>query len=305
MTQRIGMDIGGTNLRVGVFDELTLLEETRVERNLSQICTKVLPEHVNVEITRMLADTLTFLLNKYPEVQQIGLSFPGFIDPLTQIIAQSPNLAGLKNLNLAADLSEILGKKVIVENDALAAAYGEFCLAGKPASGLMYIGLGTGVGGGLVVNGKPFAGAHGVAMEVGHLIVVPNGRQCGCGNLGCLEQYASASGVSMSYFEQTKQRLNGFEMAKMAENGDEAAKAAFSLAGSTLGQAVAHLQKVVDVPNVVIGGGLSAAWHLMQPSFELQLESDLIPVLRGKIQVTISTTNDTAGMLGAAMLASL
>ena len=305
MTLRIGVDIGGTNCRIGVFDDLILLKDYRVEKNLSQTCRQVMPEHVNMEIVRLLGEELAFLLAEYPEVETIGIGFPGFIHPQTQIIAQSPNLVGLKNLNLAADLSEFLAKKVIVENDALCAAYGEYFLLQPQVTSLIYIGLGTGVGGGLVLNGKPFTGENGVAMELGHLIVEPNGRPCGCGNVGCLEQYASATGVSNSYFELTKQRLNGFEMAKMAETGDQAAQTAFALAGSKLGQAVAHLQKIVDVSNLVIGGGLSGAWAHMQASFNAQLNQDLIPVLRGKIQVNISTANDTAGMLGAAMLATL
>ena len=310
MTLRIGVDIGGTNCRIGVFDDLILLKDYRVEKNLSQTCRHVMPEHVNMEIVRLLGEELAFLLAEYPEVETIGIGFPGFIHPQTQIIAQSPNLVGLKNLHLAADLSEYLGKKylgkkVMVENDALAAAYGEYCLLQPSVTSLIYIGLGTGVGGGLVLNGKPFTGENGVAMEFGHLIVEPNGRPCGCGNVGCLEQYASATGVSNSYFELTKQILNGFEMAKMAETGDQAAQTAFALAGSKLGQAVAHLQKIVDVSNLVIGGGLSGAWAHMQASFNAQLNQDLIPVLRGKIQVNISTANDTAGMLGAAMLATL
>jgi glucokinase len=303
MALSIGIDVGGTNFRVGVFAGEKLLEQYRVEKNLSLMCSKLLPEHVGFEVVRMFTDEVTFLMDKYPEVAAIGVGFPGFIDPKTNIIAQSPNLPGLKNINLAKELSQQLGKKVIVENDANAAAYGEYCLAGKPLGGLIYLGLGTGVGGGLILNGKPFVGQHGCAMEVGHIIVSPNGRQCGCGNKGCMETYASATGVSTTYFEQTQQKKSAAEIAALADAGNKTALAAFELAANALAQALASILKVVDVQNVVIGGGMSHAWHLMQKGFDDQLNHDLIPVLRGKIKLSISTANDTAGMLGAAMLA--
>lgn len=303
MACSIGIDVGGTNFRVGVFQDEKLLEQYRVEKNLTLSCRHVLPEHVGFEIIRMFTDEMTFLLNEYPQVGTIGIGFPGFIDPQTNILAQSPNLPGLTNINLAEELSLQLGKKVVVVNDANAAAYGEYCLLKKPTVGLIYLGLGTGVGGGLVVHGKPFVGLHGCAMEVGHIIIEPNGRLCGCGNKGCMEQYASASGVAISYFKATQKQLNAREIAELANNGDKAAISAYELAASALAQALASILKVVDVQNVVIGGGMSQSWHLMQNAFNARLESDLIPVLRGKIQVSISTANDTAGMLGAAMLA--
>jgi glucokinase len=299
----LGIDVGGTNFRVGVFQDEKLVEQYRVERNLHLACSKLLPEHVGFEIIRMFTDEITFLMNEYPEFDAIGVGFPGFIDPVTQIIAQSPNLPGLKNLNLATDLSQALGKKVVVENDANAAAYGEYCLAGKPPEGLIYLGLGTGVGGGLILDGKVYSGQHGCAMEVGHVIIEPNGRLCGCGNKGCMEQYASASGVAISYLNATQKQLNAHEIAALADGGDKAAIAAYELAANALAQALASILKVIDVQNIVIGGGMSQSWHLMQKTFTQRLQADLIPVLRGKIQVKISSANDTAGMLGAAMLA--
>ncbi|MES2579235.1 MAG: ROK family protein [Pseudomonadota bacterium] len=302
MGKSIGIDIGGTNCRLGVFDGLQLVNETRFQADFMQTCKNNLPNVAWQQILRVLTSAIQSEFIQYPDIQTIGIGFPGFIHPQTQCIAQAPNLPGLKDVNLSRDLSRIIAKKVVVENDALAAAYGEYCLNGKPSGGLIYIGLGTGVGGGLVTESAPFSGAHGVAMEVGHIIVEPNGRLCGCGNRGCLEQYASATGVVNSYFLATQKRLNAFEIAKLAIENDAQAQAAFNLAGRSLGQVMAHIQKVVDVPNVIIGGGLSASWGLMQDSFNAQLEVDLIAVLRGKVNVKVSNADDIAGMLGAAML---
>lgn len=305
MVKAIGIDVGGTNLRVGVFKGHQLLQETRFQADFSQICHTHTPQHAWKKIIATIADGIHGVLMQFPDVQHIGIGFPGFIDPQTHLVAQSPNFPGLHNVNLAQDLANALQKQVIVENDALAAAYGEYCLAGKPANGLIYLGLGTGLGGGLIYANKPFAGQHGVAMEVGHIIIEPNGRLCGCGNHGCVEQYASASGVSLTYLELTGHQLTAQHIAQLADNGEAAAIAAYQRAGDALAQMLASVIKVVDISNVVIGGGMCHAWHLMKAAFDTRLEADLIPVLRGKLLVTPSQTHDTAGMLGAAQLALL
>lgn len=300
---RIGIDVGGTNLRVGVFSDLALIEETRFQASFSYLCKEYAPEQAWQKILEVTANAIQTVLQKYPEVEAIGIGFPGFIDPQTHTIAQSPNLPGLKNVNLAADLSQIVGKKVVVENDANAAAYGEYCMAGKPEGGLIYMGLGTGVGGGFIdTSGRLYSGQHGVAMEVGHIIIEPDGRQCGCGNKGCMEQYASASGVAISYFNVTQQQYTAAQIAELAKASDKAAIAAYEIAANALAQTLASIAKVIDVKNVIIGGGMAGAWTLMQKSFTQRLEADLIPVLRGKISVKTSTAHDQAGMLGAAML---
>ncbi len=305
MSKLIGIDVGGTNLRIGVFSGLELIEETRFQANFSQLCKDHVPNEAWQKILNVTANAIETVIAKHSDVEAIGIGFPGFIDPNTQLIAQSPNLPGLKNVNLAADLSRLIGKKVIVENDANAAAYGEYCLAGKPEGGLIYMGLGTGVGGGFIdTSGRLYSGQHGVAMEVGHIIIEPNGRQCGCGNKGCMEQYASASGVAISYFNATQKQLTAHQIAELADGGDRAAVEAYELAANALAQTLASIAKVIDIKNVVIGGGLTGAWPLMQKIFKQRLEADLIPVLRGKIAVKISTASDQAGTLGAAMLTS-
>lgn len=312
MVQLIGIDVGGTNLRLGVvewspdsFAKPEILEELRFHADFSGLCETYRNEPAVAwqQILRVTADAVNEVKNRYPNVVAVGIGFPGFIDPNTQTISQSPNLPGLSHVDLSADLSAMVGLPVITENDALAAAYGEY-VSNRPAfEHLLYLGLGTGVGGGLILNGQPFAGQHGVAMEIGHLITQPNGRLCGCGNHGCMERYASASGVSLTYQEATGLSYTAAEIADRAKAGDSLALSAFTVAGRSLAQALAHILKVVDVSHVVIGGGMSAAWSLMHESFFQQLDHDLIPALRGKVQVNISAMGDQAGIVGAAMLA--
>lgn len=296
-----GIDVGGTNFRVGVFSGKELAWEKRFEADFSLLCKK--SGDARNSIMETMASAISEAVLGYPAIRGIGIGFPGFIDPETMYISSSPNLPGLHDVDIAGPLSQRFDLPVIVENDALSAAYGEKVLGGQES--LIYIGLGTGVGGGLILKGKPYPGEHGVAMEIGHIIVEPGGRACGCGNHGCLERYASASGVSISYLERTGKALSAREIAALADAGDESAVSAFVLAGDRLGFALSHIMKVVDVAHVVIGGGLSEAWDRLEESFRERLEADLIPVLRGKCEIGVSKAKDQAGMLGAAMLASI
>lgn len=181
MSLLIGIDVGGTNLRLGVVeydaqhDTVRLLEEMRFQADFSGLCKAYqhAPEHAWQTIMTTIATAIEAVRNKYPDVSAVGIGFPGFIDPYTQKIAQSPNLPGLSHVDLSADLSQLIVLPVITENDALAAAYGEYAAHATQSRNLLYLGLGTGVGGGLILNGQPFQGQHGVAMEVGHIIVRP------------------------------------------------------------------------------------------------------------------------------------
>ncbi len=303
MALAIGIDVGGTNIRFGLFEDKNLVVETRLEANIGQVCRALTFEAAPAEVIRILSTEIHALQKKYPAIQAVGVGFPGFIAPGSKKIMQSPNLPHLKDFDLCEQLSQAINLPVALENDANAAAYGEFCLLEDASESLIYIGLGTGVGGGLILDGKLYAGRHGCAMEVGHLIVQPSGRQCGCGNLGCLETYASATGVSKTYSELTNLQKSAANIAAMANAGDEHAIVAYQKVANALAQALASILKVVDVQNIVLGGGMSHAWYLMESTFNARFEADLIPVLHGKVQVKISTANDTAGMLGAAMLA--
>lgn len=316
MTKLIGIDVGGTNLRLGVLDNGLVIDDMRFQANFSEICKK---NHADIawhKILEVTANAINEMLKKHPDVRAIGIGFPGFIDPKSQSILQSPNLPGLLNVDLSAALSAIIKLPVLVENDALVAAYGEFRslnMTNKTITteinpdaiqDLIYVGLGTGVGGGLILNAKPFAGQYGMAMEIGHIITVPNGRLCGCGNRGCMEQYASATGVALSYQELTGQNITVDAIASLARTGDVNAINAYASAGFNLATVIANIIKVLDIRVILIGGGMSQAWDLMADVFNATLNVALIPVLRGQVEVKISNTGDQAGIIGAALLAS-
>ncbi len=299
----IGIDVGGTNFRVGVVQGSRVVWEERFQADFAGLCRKLSSKEALDAILSILCEAIAEARTAYPAVSAIGIGFPGFIDPQSRRISSSPNLPNLLDADIVSPLRSRCRLPVALENDASAAAYGEFSLTGKTGGDLIYIGLGTGVGGGLVLNGKLHGGIHGVAMEIGHLIVEPDGRPCGCGNRGCLEQYASANGVSQSYAAQTGATCSALEIAQLAARHDGAALRAFALAGEHLAGGLAHIAKVIDVEEVVIGGGLSASWSLLQPAFERRLQRDLIPALRGRLHVRVSQAQDQAGIIGAAMLA--
>lgn len=302
MPTLIGIDVGGTNLRLGVLEDGVVVDDMRFQANFSEICKSNTADIAWTKILEVTANAINVMLKKHPSVSSIGIGFPGFIDPNTQKILQSPNLPGLLNADLRGDLSRMIQLPVIVENDALVAAYGEFCSLNSADADLIYVGLGTGVGGGLILNGKPFGGQHGMAMEIGHMITVPNGRLCGCGNSGCMEQYASASGVSLSYKAFNGKVLAADAIATLAKAGDVDAIKAYETAGLNLAIAMANIIKVLDIRLILIGGGMSQAWDLMSYIFQTTLSAELIPVLRGKVAVKVSTTGDQSGIIGAALL---
>jgi glucokinase len=300
----IGVDVGGTNLRVAVVNKHSVVWEHRVKADFAGFCRERTPEQSLDFILDTLSGAIMEAKARYPQVSAVGIGFPGFIDPASKRLSQSPNLPGLYNINLVTPLTRVVGVPVVLENDALAAAYGEYCADTDYTGSLVYLGLGTGVGGGVILDGKTYPGSHGVAMEIGHLIIEPGGRQCGCGNHGCLEQYASASGVQLTYAGLTGNGgMDAAIVAALAREGDVKAIAAYHRAGDSLAKGLASILKVLDVPRVVIGGGMSRSWNLMKPAFDSRLDADLIPALRGRVDVHISHSGDQAGVVGAAMLA--
>ncbi|MFZ3087849.1 MAG: ROK family protein, partial [Methylotenera sp.] len=171
MALLIGIDVGGTNLRLGIVEcgdlqtqgkqaqekQVRLLEEIRFQADFSSLCKshQHTPDQAWQTILTTIAEAIQTVRVKYPAVSAVGIGFPGFIDSHTQRISQSPNLPGLSDVDLSTDLSALIDLPVVTENDARVAAYGEFIMASRQIKNLVYLGLGTGVGGGLILNGKP------------------------------------------------------------------------------------------------------------------------------------------------------
>lgn len=301
----LGIDVGGTHLRVGVVRGREVVREARSVAHLSRRLIERDGEGAVDLVVGDLTAAARTALDANPDVEAVGFAVPGFFSTESGRLLRAPNLPGLEDADLKTPLEAALGLPVVIENDALAAAWGEWCLTwnGHQPS-LLYVGLGTGVGSGLILRGRPWRGAWGFGTEIGHLRVEREGRPCGCGKCGCLEQYASASGVSQSYEERAGEPLGAVEIARRAREGDEHALAAFERAGDALGVGVAQTLVLLDVELVVVGGGMAAAFDLLEPALRSRVDEDVLPVLRARWTLRASAAGDRAGMLGAALLAA-
>ncbi|MGZ4815430.1 MAG: ROK family protein [Terriglobales bacterium] len=273
----IGVDLGGTNLRIAAVDtDGNLLEKITLGTQVSKGREFVVTE---------MCDAIKSLESRYASRGRlcgVGIGIPGIIDKRTGMLRESPNLPGWHDYPVRDDISERLGTEVILENDANAAGFGENWLgAGRGYDEMCIITLGTGVGGGLVLRGGVWLGMNGMAGEVGHVTVDPNGHPCKCGNIGCVEQYASATAIMRMAREEIACG-NAPELAKLAAGpniefsaravfnltlqADAAAQRVYDRVGWALGILVGDLVNILNLRMYVIGGGVSNGWQAFAPS---------------------------------------
>jgi len=307
----IGIDVGGTKIAGGVVDEAgTVLMTGRRDS----------PAMDSDAIEAAIED-LVGELRAAHDVEAVGVGAAGFVDAGRSTVLFAPNLAW-RDEHLKRDLEARLFLPVVIENDANAAAWGEFTFgAGADVDDFILVTVGTGVGGGIVLNGELHRGAFGVAAEIGHFRVVPGGRVCGCGNRGCWEQYASGTALVREVRELVGQgsliakslldraggdvmAINGPLITEAARDGDAFAIEQLEDLGRWLGEGIATLTAVLDPAVVVIGGGVSAAGGLLlepaRSSFRAHLTGRSY---RPELEIRAAKLGDTAGMIGAADLA--
>ena len=271
----IGVDLGGTNLRIAaVSQQGELMEKVTLGTRVS-----LGKDHVIHE----MCDAIRVLGVKYSNVgalQGIGVGVPGIIDMKTGMLRESPNLPGWAGSPVQAEIEQRLGTRVILENDANVAALGEKWLgAAKHVDDMIMLTLGTGVGGGIVLEGRIWHGMTGMAGEFGHMTVEPEGPQCGCGNRGCVEQYASATAVvrmakeaiasgrapGLARAASSDPEFNAKAVYNLAIQGDEEARKIFGRLGRALGICIANLVNAFNLPMYVVGGGVASAWEAFSP----------------------------------------
>jgi glucokinase len=272
----IGVDLGGTNLRIAaVGDHGRLIEKVTLGTKVALGRDRVLDD---------MCDAIRRLADKYRDGSNllgIGVGVPGIIDLETGMIRESPNLPGWSDLPVRSDIERRLATRVILENDANAAAFGEKWLgAARHVDDMAMITLGTGVGGGIVFNGRIWHGMNGMAGEFGHTTIEPDGVLCGCGNRGCAEQYASASAVmrmakaaiagggapALAKAATSDPEFSAKAVYNLAIQGDEDARRIFQQVGRALGILIANLVNSLNLPMYVVGGGVSSAWEAFAPS---------------------------------------
>jgi len=271
----IGVDLGGTNLRIAAVDSNgKVLEKittsTQVARGRDQVI-----DEMCVAIQEVVSKQ-----NAVGELAGIGIGVPGIIEMKTGMLRESPNLPGWHNYPVRDEIQNRLNTTVVLENDANAAAMGEKWLgAAAGVDDMCMFTLGTGVGGGVVMNGQIWHGMTGMAGELGHINVEPEGHLCNCGSRGCLEQYASATAIKrmaqeaiaagmapqMAAAMQKDPEFTSKVVYDMAMQGDLPARHVFEQVGKALGTVIADMVNIFNFPMYVVGGGVSSAWDAFAP----------------------------------------
>ncbi len=312
MALTIGIDVGGTKVLGGVVDDNGKVLTT---------ARKDTPRQGGTALTETIANVAKELLEQH-SVSSVGVSAAGFVSSDRKTMLATPNIADWNGVDLDNQLTKLIGLPVVIENDANAAAWGEAKFgAGKNQNHMMMLTVGTGIGGGIVVNGALYRGAYGIAAEFGHLRVVPEGHICGCGARGCFEQYASGNALLrhareainaspevarnlLSRGDGTVAGLTGQAITEAAREGDPVALAAFNTTGQWLGAGIASLSVLLYPACVVIGGGVIDAGEILLKPTRESLERNM--PFAGKHpypQVIAAELGNEAGLVGVADLA--
>jgi glucokinase len=310
----VGIDIGGTNTTFGVVDEKgNVLKRGSIQTPKENNARKYI-QNLSAEIKILLGS-----LNEETELLGIGIGAPN-ANYYKGTIEEAPNLA-FKGVVPFVDLMKAEfpdAKKIAITNDANAAAMGEMIYGGaKGMKNFVMITLGTGLGSGFVVNGELVYGHDGFAGELGHIVVVPEGRMCGCGQLGHLETYCSATGMVRTAFEllayhnatdsllakKTFTQLTAKDIYDAAKQEDEIALQIFEITGDILGQALADTAHITSPEAFFLFGGPIAAGDLLFKPMIESMESHLMPVFKNKIKVLPSKLRmGDAAIVGASAL---
>lgn len=294
----IGVDLGGTNLRAAaVSSDGEIFEKIAGHTDLKAGRDAVIDDMVDsINELKMQCGTRSLV--------GVGIGVPGFILMREGIIVGSNNLVEFEGFPVRDAIEARLGTRIFLENDANAAALGEkWAGAGKNVQNLILFTLGTGIGGGIIVDGRVLHGNVGMAGEFGHITVIPNGNPCGCGNRGCLEKHASATAIiGMARLLQLGDDLTAHEVYLLAKAGNEKAKEIFRTMGEALGIALASLINIFEFPLYLLSGGPLGAWDEFAPSMFAEVARRSFTYRNAKSRIEKALLGSEAGLIGAAYL---
>lgn len=309
-----GVDVGGTAIKVALFDKsgsmlLKTQEPTPVAGGVDAIIEK---------IDQVVQQLISQLNTSDAQLLGIGIGVPGFVDNKTGIVFEAVNLHWKTHVPLREKLEQLAHVPVYVGNDANNAALGEMWQgAGKGATDLVAITLGTGVGGGVIVEGRVIQGVTGAGGEIGHITVEPTGGPaCNCGKSGCLETYASATAIIREGSRAAKDHTSPFLAERLSQKGsvnakdvfdaalagDESALAIIDQAAHYLGIGLSHLANILNPAKIVIGGGVSAAGDFLFDRIRSSFKQFALPITYDACEILPATTGNDAGVIGAAWL---
>jgi glucokinase len=303
-------DVGGTNLRIAAVDgDGNILHLAKAATPQTGVVTDIVDAIVSAAESCIAAV-------EGGDPDRFGLAVAALVDTTGPgRILGAPNLPQLNGLPLADLVSDRLDLGVILENDATAAAVGEHWLgSSRDVENSIFVTLGTGIGGGLILHGRPYRGTDGTAGEIGHICVEPEGIECGCGSRGCVEQYASASAIvriarellhqhPTSVLRHHQPDFSSKDVYEAAIGGDHLSLKVFRAMGSYLGVALADLVNVLNPELIIIGGKVAAGWDLFIEDVSAEIKERAFPYPAETVVLQRALLGDSAGILGAARVA--
>ena len=310
----IGIDLGGTDIKAGVVDDTgKILAKVKIPTTAEKGRSAIIRNIAAAADAARCRAGLT-----WRQVAAIGLGSPGTFKPPHSLVSNCPNLHSLEGKELARPVASALAqerKTVTLDNDANMAAFAEAWVgAGRGRNTLALMTLGTGIGGGIILNGEVWRGAWGTAAELGHQNLYPDGVLCGCGNRGCLESYASATGLVRRFHEavaagkrtrldrpaKKRSPITARDITHAARAGDRTCLALVQETGKYLGIAVMNLLHILNVELVVFAGGMTAAGAILLKPIREEVRRRAMPLARRKVKIIFSRLGNDAGLIGAA-----
>ncbi len=315
MTRYVGVDLGGTRLRVAVADASGRLR--RVVRRHTQADRG--PDHVIARLVETVREALSREGLARSRVRTLGIGVPGPVDPRAGVVLTAPNLPQWKNVPLNAILTERLGIPCFLHHDAHLAALAEALRgAGRGARHLVYVTVSTGIGAGLILDGKLYSGAGGVAGEVGHIVIEAGGPPCHCGNRGCLEAIASGTAIAREAREalargtrSSLRALNGpagptaRDVVAAAKAGDHLARRILERAGTALGIGLGTVVNLLGPELLLLGGSVTKAGSLLLRPMHASLEASSWESARRCMRIAPPALGQDVGLIGAVEWARL
>lgn len=292
----IGIDLGGTNLRVGLVRSDGKIEVQKSVPVGKDKSAKRVAALIGEQVVSMAKQAST-------EPIGCGCGIPGIVNAQKGIVYSSPNFPAWKNIDFLKLLKEKISLPLIIDNDANMFALAELLYgAGRGHKNLVVLTLGSGIGGGIVIDGKVFHGDRGFAGEVGHIVVEPEGVPCGCGSHGCFEQYAA----SRAFINMAKKKpidskqLKPELMAKLARQGDKTAKEMWKIFGSYLGIGIASLINALGITTIVMGGGITKSWDLFIGATRAEISRRTYKKNVEHLKLLKASLSESTGIVGAA-----
>ena len=291
----LGIDIGGSQIRAA------LVDESGVVVNRGSVATNAPhgPDAIVRQVAAIANDISAMV--RLEQIGAIGACAPGPLDSDTGIISDIATMPGWKNYPLREKLSEVFARPVLLENDGIAAAFGEWKHgAGMGVNNLVYVTVSTGLGGGVVVDGHLLRGHRGMAGHVGHMMIDPNGPRCGCGGRGCFEAFAS--GTNFALAGAAEGFASGEAIVDAARKDDAVALKLVDQEARYLGYGFASLMHLYSPERLIVGGGVSKALDLLMPGIRAQIVDVAMPAFRGA-EIVAAKLGDNCGLIGVAELA--